>query len=85
MTPDFADLMPQLADEGRRAAVVAPVQFLADHLEVLYDIDVGAREQAERYGLEFHRVESLNDDAGLVTALADVAKRTSMSRSESHA
>ena len=76
MTPDFADLMPRLAAEGRRAVVVAPVQFLADHLEVLYDIDVGAREQAERFGLEFRRIESLNVDAGLIRALAVVAHAT---------
>jgi ferrochelatase len=76
MTPDFADLMPQLADEGRRAVVVAPVQFLADHLEVLYDIDVGAREQAERHGLTFSRIRSLNVDPGLIDALAAIARRT---------
>jgi ferrochelatase len=56
--------------------VVVPVQFLADHLEILYDVDVGAREQAERCGLSFHRIESLNADAGLVAALAAVARRT---------
>ena len=75
MTPDFADLMPQLADAGYRAVLVAPVQFLGDHLEVLYDIDVGAREQAERVGLSFNRVASLNDDPGLIDALRSVAKR----------
>jgi protoporphyrin/coproporphyrin ferrochelatase len=73
MTPDFADLMPQLANEGYRSVLVAPVQFLADHLEVLYDIDVGAREQAERVGLSFSRIASLNDDPGLIEALDSVA------------
>jgi ferrochelatase len=76
MTPDFADLMPQLAAEARRAVVVAPVQFLADHLEVLYDIDVGAREQAELHGLTFTRIRSLNDDPGLIDALLAIARRT---------
>ena len=54
--------------------MVAPVQFLADHLEILYDVDVGAREQAERSGLTFHRIESLNSDPGLVDALEAVAR-----------
>ena len=76
MTPDFADLMPELAHEGHRAVLVAPVQFLADHLEVLYDVEVGAREQAEQAGLAFSRIESLNDDPGLMEALAAVATRT---------
>ena len=47
MKPDFADLMPELAAAGHRSVLVAPVQFLADHLEILYDVDIGAREQAE--------------------------------------
>jgi len=88
MTPDFADLMPELAREGHRAVLVAPVQFLADHLEILYDIDVGAREQAERTGLTFARTASLNDDAGLVEALAGVGTRTigvTTSRRPAHA
>jgi ferrochelatase len=76
MKPDFADLMPELAAAGCRAVVVAPVQFLADHLEILYDIDIGAREQAERCGLTFHRIDSLNVDGGLIEALAAVAQRT---------
>jgi len=76
MTPDFADLMPQLAAAGHTSVVVAPIQFLADHLEVLYDVDVGAREQAERHGLRFARIESLNVHPTFVAALASVARRT---------
>lgn len=73
MKPDFADLMPEIGAQGGRSVVVVPVQFLADHLEILYDVDVGAREQAERHGLAFHRIESLNADPDLVEALAAVA------------
>lgn len=76
MKPDFADLMPEIAATGGRSVLVVPVQFLADHLEILYDIDVGAREQAERCGLEFLRMESLNAKPGLIEALAAVARRT---------
>ncbi|HEY2916884.1 MAG TPA: ferrochelatase, partial [Candidatus Limnocylindrales bacterium] len=76
MKPDFADLMPGFAAAGKRAVLVAPVQFLADHLETLYDIDVGAREQAEASGLRFERVQSLNDAPELAAALAAVARRT---------
>jgi protoporphyrin/coproporphyrin ferrochelatase len=77
MKPDFADLMPELAAAGHRSVVVAPVQFLADHLEILYDVDVGAREQAEAAGLRFERTESLNVDPLFIDALAAVASRTS--------
>ena len=76
MKPDFADLMPRIAADGGRRVIVVPVQFLADHLETLYDVDVGAREQAEAHGLEFRRVASLNEDRDLIAALAVVARRT---------
>ncbi|HVA86060.1 MAG TPA: ferrochelatase [Candidatus Saccharimonadales bacterium] len=76
MKPDFADLMPGLAAGGHRAVLVAPVQFLADHLEILYDVDIGAKEQAEAAGLEFHRIRSLNDDPLLIEALAAAVRET---------
>jgi ferrochelatase len=80
MKPDFADLMPAIAEAGGRSVLVVPVQFLADHLETLYDVDVGAHEQAEAAGLSFARIPSLNDASGLAQALASVAERTLMSR-----
>jgi ferrochelatase len=75
LKPDFADLMPDLAAAGVRDVVVAPIQFLADHLETLYDVDIGAREQAEPWGLRFRRIRALNDDPDLGEALAAVARR----------
>jgi ferrochelatase len=75
MKPDFADLMPEIAASGGRSVLVVPVQFLADHLEILYDVDVGAREQAEQQGLTFRRIASLNADPDLITALAARARR----------
>ena len=80
MKPDFADLMPEIAGSGGRSVLVAPVQFLADHLEILYDVDVGAREQAERSGLTFHRIESLNAQPDLIAALAAIARGMSAGR-----
>jgi ferrochelatase len=72
MTPDFADLVPELRRAGHRAVLVAPIQFLADHLEVLYDVDVGAREQAEAAGMAFARIDSLNVMPRFMAGLADV-------------
>ena len=74
MQPDFANLMPGLAAGGHRSVVVAPVQFLSDHLETLYDVDIGARVQAEEHGLRFVRIPALNDDPGLMAALASVVR-----------
>lgn len=76
LKPDFADLMPELKEAGHTHVLIAPVQFLADHLEILYDIEIGAREQAEKYDLQFARTESLNTSPLFIKALAAVVKDT---------
>ena len=75
MKPDFSDLLPALRDDGHTAVLVAPFQFLSDHLEILYDVDIGAREQAEEAGMAFARIESLNVSPTFIGALAAVARR----------
>ncbi len=76
LKPDFADLMPELKAAGHTHVLIAPIQFLADHLEILYDIEIGAREQAEQYGIQFARTESLNTSPVFIRALAEVVKET---------
>lgn len=76
LKPDFKDIMPELAREGHREVLMAPVQFLADHLEILYDIDHGARAEAEREGIAFARIESLNAMPRFIEALAAIVRRT---------
>lgn len=73
MTPDFTDLLPRLRDAGHSSVLVAPIQFLADHLEVLYDVDIAARDQAEAIGMTFARIESLNVAPRFIDALATIA------------
>ena len=55
---------------------MVPVQFLSDHLEVQYDIDIAARDDAVRLGLEFQRIESLNLSPKFIRALAEVVATT---------
>ncbi|MGH2478771.1 MAG: ferrochelatase [Ktedonobacteraceae bacterium] len=74
LKPDFADVMPELKAAGHTHVLIAPVQFLADHLEILYDIEIGAREQAEQHGIVFARTESLNTSPLFIKALAEVVK-----------
>jgi ferrochelatase len=74
LKPDFADMMPELKAAGHTHVLIAPVQFLADHLEILYDIEIGAREQAEEHGIVFARTESLNTSPLFIKALAEVVK-----------
>lgn len=75
LKPDLKDLLPGLRAAGHRHVLVVPTQFLADHLEILYDIDVAAREEAESAGMEFHRIESLNCAPSFIDALAKVARQ----------
>lgn len=76
LKPDFADIMPELRAAGHTHVLIAPVQFLADHLEILYDIEIGARQQAEENGIQFARIESLNTSPLFIKALAEVVKET---------
>jgi ferrochelatase len=75
--PDILDELDSLYDGGVREVLVAPVGFVSDHLEILWDIDVEARERAAELGLELDRIESLNDDPAFVRALADLVKKAS--------
>ena len=76
LKPDFADVMPELRAAGHTHVLIAPVQFLADHLEILYDIEIGARLQAETAGITFARTESLNTSPLFIKALATVVHET---------
>jgi ferrochelatase len=75
LKPDLKDLLPRLREAGHEAVLVVPVQFLADHLEILYDIDVAAREEAESAGLRFHRIDLPNTSPVFIRALAEVVHR----------
>jgi ferrochelatase len=74
--PDILELIPQLAEAGAKAVVVCPCGFVADHLEVLYDLDIEAANLARELGIEFARTASPNDDPAFVRVLAGVVEKT---------
>ncbi len=74
LRPDLKERFPALAARGHRDVLVAPVQFLADHLEVLYDLDVAAAAEAASAGLRYHRVPMPNCDPAFIAALGDVVR-----------
>jgi protoporphyrin/coproporphyrin ferrochelatase len=75
LKPDLLEVLPSLAQAGHHQVVVAPVQFLADHLETLYDIDVAGREQAQSAGIDrFMRVPAPNAAPDFLEALANVVR-----------
>ncbi len=73
--PDLGEVLARLADSGTKGVVVCPCGFVADHLEILYDIDIEATRVAENLGLELARTASPNDDPLLLDALAGVVSR----------
>jgi ferrochelatase len=73
--PDILEELESLHGEGVRNVLVAPVGFVADHLEILWDIDVEARAKAAELGLELDRIASLNDDPRFIRALGELVRR----------
>jgi ferrochelatase len=75
LKPDLTEVFPALREAGRTDVLVVPVQFVADHLEILYDIDVAAAEQARAERLGFHRIAMPNADPQFIAALGEVVDR----------
>jgi len=72
--PDILEELDRLAANGVQRVLVCPVGFVSDHLEILWDLDVEAREKAAELGLELERIESLNDDPAFVRGLAELVR-----------
>jgi protoporphyrin/coproporphyrin ferrochelatase len=72
--PKVEDTILELKEKGHRGVFVQPVGFLCDHVEVLYDIDIGFKEFAEKEDMRLWRAESLNDSQWLTSALADLTR-----------
>ena len=73
--PTVEDTLTALRQEGHTAVVIHPIGFLCDHVEILYDIDIGFRDFAAGIGLEVVRPQSLNDSPLLIAALEDLARQ----------
>jgi ferrochelatase len=72
LAPDINDVITDLATQGRRGVIVVPIGFVSDHVEVVWDLDNEAAENAERLGLFFARVRTPGVDAGFVAELVDL-------------
>ena len=72
--PALEDMLDELAREGVAEVVVAPIGFVSDHTEVLYDIDVAAAGSARRRGMTLSRIASLNTSPTFIRALADIVR-----------
>jgi protoporphyrin/coproporphyrin ferrochelatase len=73
--PDILDHVRTLHDQGVRRVLACPVGFVADHLEIRWDLDVEAAELARELSLEFDRIEMPNADSRFVDMLAGLVRR----------
>jgi len=76
LEPDVCDYLREERQKGLRAAVVAPIGFVCDHIEVLYDLDTEAAQVCRDIGLPMARAEAVNDDPLFLDMMADVVLKT---------
>ncbi len=72
LEPDINDLLAERAAAGSRAAVVVPIGFVSDHMEVKFDLDVEAADTADRLGLAFARAATPGTDPRFVSMITDL-------------
>lgn len=74
--PDVGAALDRLAAEGQKHVLIAPIGFVVEHVEILYDIDVVFQRQAQRLGLHLERIEMLNDAPLIIAGLAELVRST---------
>jgi protoporphyrin/coproporphyrin ferrochelatase len=78
--PDAGEVIERLAGEARREFIVAPVGFVCDHVEILFDVDIEYQALARKLGVRLERPRSLNDSPMLIACLADLVKTAAAER-----
>ena len=68
--PTVEETLDELAKDGTKELLFVPIGFVCDHVEILFDVDIEHRQQAEDLGIRLERTEMLNDDPGLAKAVA---------------
>jgi ferrochelatase len=79
LEPDVNDVLRTFARAHVTDVVVAPIGFVCDHVELLYDLDVEARATAESVGIALHRAAAVNDHPSFIDTLVDLVRRAASS------
>jgi len=69
--PQIEDVVVDLANQGYKHMLVAPIGFVCDHVEILFDIDIEATQIANEHGIQLERIESMNSTPLFIGAVAD--------------
>ena len=85
LEPDINDFLEDVAGDASplTGAVVVPIGFICDHMEVVYDLDTEAKETAARLGIPYERADTVATDPAFVSSLVDVLEeRAAQARGE---
>ena len=69
--PQIEEVVVDLANRGYKYMLAAPIGFVCDHVEILYDIDIEAKQIADEHQIQLERIESMNSDPLFIDAIAD--------------
>ncbi len=75
LEPDICNVIRDLSAKGVKYVIAAPIGFVCDHVEVLYDLDIEAAEVAKEVRIKLLRAKTVNDDPKFIAALVDVVER----------
>lgn len=77
LSPSLTDTIEQLARAGEKHLLIVPIAFVTEHIETLHEINIEAREQAHKLGVEqFEMVPAVGDSPTFISALADLVLRS---------
>jgi ferrochelatase len=74
--PSLEEALVELAGAGHRSLLVVPVGFVADHVEILYDLDIDARQLAAKHGVRLERSPLPNAEPAFIAALREVIRKS---------
>ena len=77
LEPDVCDVLKEEAAGGQRSTLLIPIGFIADHVEVLFDLDVEAQAAAKKAGIHSFRAKTVGDHPLFIQMIADVIRKAS--------
>ncbi|MFO7583976.1 MAG: ferrochelatase [Anaerolineales bacterium] len=78
--PDAGEVIARYAAEGKKHILLAPIGFVCEHVEVLYDVDIVFKQQAEALGVHLERIEMLNTARQMIDGLAQLVRQTAQGK-----
>lgn len=78
--PDAGEVIERFAAEGRKHLLLAPIGFVCEHVEVLYDVDIVFKQQAESLGVQLERIEMLNTAPQMIDGLAELVRQSAQGK-----